>query len=141
MKFIVVYRAQPYVMALLPTRTLGQIAEREACTFLKKRGLKFITSNYQCRCGEIDLIMQDNKDIIFIEVRNRNCTDYGNALETINSRKQKKIIKTALYFLQTKNWLNKVNCRFDVIGIKYVAETLEIDWIKDAFSTEQFAHL
>ena len=128
-------------MALLPTRVLGQIAEQEACTFLKKNGLKFIASNYQCRYGEIDLIMQENKDIIFIEVRNRNRIDYGNAVQTISPQKQKKIIKTALSFLQAQSWLNKVNCRFDVIGIKYVAETLEIDWIKNAFSTEQCAHL
>ncbi len=109
----------------------GQQAEQQACKFLLAKNLRLITQNYRCKYGEIDIIMRDQEDIVFVEVRSRERTDYGNVLESVNRHKQKKIITTATHFLQQRDWLYTKNCRFDVVGI----HPTNIEWIKNAFMT------
>lgn len=118
----------------IPKRQLGISAEQQARDFLCARGLQLITQNYRCFRGEIDLIMRDKNDVVFVEVRSRSYSTYGSPSESVTKPKQKKIITTAMHFLQRKNWLNKINCRFDVVGI----QKNEIDWIKDAFTADIF---
>lgn len=117
-------------------QSLGQENESRACRYLKFKGLALITQNYRCYYGEIDLIMRDRDDIVFVEVRSRTRSDYGYASETINKTKQLKLIKTATHFLQSKRWLYKVNSRFDIVGMQYVDNTWKVEWIKNAFSVE-----
>lgn len=113
---------------------LGQAAELKASHFLQTQGLHLLIKNYRCPYGEIDLIMQDKEDIVFVEVRSRSRIDYGTATESVNFNKINKIVKTATHFLQAKHWLYKKNSRFDVIAIHPVGGQLELEWVKNAFS-------
>ena len=113
----------------------GQKAEEQACQFLKTKGLELLAQNYRSHFGEVDLIMQEGKVIVFVEVRVRNNSYYGDPIESVNISKQKKIFKTATHYLQAKKWLDKVDCRFDIIGI---TESNSIEWIKDAFEVDYF---
>lgn len=117
-------------------KQFGKFSEHEACHFLQARGFILIQQNYFCRYGEIDLIMQDQDDIVFVEVRSRSRLDYGHAIETINHDKIKKLIKTGQHFLQARQWLYKVNSRFDVVAIHQIASKIQIEWVKNAFSVE-----
>jgi putative endonuclease len=119
-------------MDTLNLKKIGNQAENHACEYLQKKGLRLIERNYFCALGEIDLIMQDNDEIVFVEVRSRN--QYGDALESIDEYKQAKLIKTAMYYLQKTKQYDKVNCRFDVIGIN----NNQLEWIKNAFSADYF---
>jgi putative endonuclease len=110
----------------------GKRAELEACKYLEKEGLQLKKRNYSCATGEIDLIMLHNDTLVFIEVRFRNNEYYGNGAETVDFRKQKKIISTALYFLKQNRHTNK-NCRFDVISVTTSNHKYDIEWIQDAF--------
>lgn len=83
-------------------QTEGRTAETLACDFLQKQGLKLIQKNFNCPCGEIDLIMQDKEAVVFVEVRLRRHSHLGTAIETVNRQKQQKLIKTALLYLQKK---------------------------------------
>lgn len=116
---------------------IGKQAEQQARLFLQARGFSLIVQNYRSRYGEIDLIMRDQDDIVFVEVRSRSRVDYGHPAETVNKRKQQKLIKTAIDFLQKKRWLYKVNSRFDVIAIQLETSEWQIEWFKNAFSTER----
>ncbi|MEO8400485.1 MAG: YraN family protein [Gammaproteobacteria bacterium] len=118
-------------MVTLKKKT-GQLAEQKAYLFLRAQGLELIAKNYSCARGEIDLIMRDGQDIVFVEVRSRKQADYGDAIESVTVSKQKKILHTSMHFLQQRNWLNKVNWRFDVIGICHD----DLEWIKDAFTAD-----
>ena len=123
-------------MNVLDRHKLGKKAELLACQFLQAKGLRLLQQNYHCYYGEIDLIMQNQDDIVFVEVRCRRRTDYGNAFESISKTKIARLIKTANHFLQMKKWLDKVNSRFDVIAIHPVAGKMQIEWIEHAFSEE-----
>lgn len=116
------------------SQQIGFAAENQARDFLAKQGLQWITSNYRCRWGEIDIIMKEADYYVFIEVRSRVSAEYGGALESITARKKQKIIKTALHYLTTKSLLDRYPSRFDVICMQgKQAETL---WIKNAFGTD-----
>lgn len=110
----------------------GELAEQRACDYLQAQGLELITKNFRTVAGEIDLIMCDDKEIVFVEVRSRAHEEYGSAIESININKQRKILKTAFYFLQQRNGFHKANCRFDVIGVSHD----DIEWIQDAFTAD-----
>jgi putative endonuclease len=109
--------------------TLGNQAEKVALSYLEQQGLTLIEKNYQTRLGEIDLIMQDGKSIVFVEVRLRKNNLFGGASESITQAKQRKIAKVAEQFLQHHG--NQA-CRFDAIVMEK-AEIQHIQWIKHAF--------
>ena len=74
-------------------RQFGKQLESEACDFLLQQGLTLITKNYNCKMGEIDLIMRDRDDyLVFVEVRYRKSSKYGNGAESISRFKRCKII-------------------------------------------------
>lgn len=108
----------------------GTTAEIAASLFLKKRGLLLLEKNYRSFCGELDLIMRDGDEIVFIEVRLRKNAAFGSGIESVSKAKQSKLIKTGLLYLQKKGWLDRVSCRFDVIGID---ENNNLEWIQNAF--------
>jgi putative endonuclease len=114
--------------------TKGQQAELIALKYLQAQGLSKIDSNFSCRLGEIDLIMQDNEFLVFVEVRYRKKTQYGHPLETINYAKQQKIIKTIQYFLMKNPQYNSSPYRVDALAIhsQTASGQEQIDWVKNA---------
>jgi putative endonuclease len=109
----------------------GLKAEKLAATFLTERGLKLIAQNYHCRFGEIDLIMKDGKTLVFIEVRLRSNTQFGDAGSSITPQKQQKLILTAQHYLQQHT---ETACRFDAI-LMNKANLQNIEWVRNAFET------
>jgi len=75
-----------------PSNSQGVKSEKQALYYLTSQGLTLLCQNYYCRFGEIDLIMQDQETIVFIEVRYRKNNDFGGALASITQSKQNKII-------------------------------------------------
>lgn len=110
------------------TRTVGEGKERLAEAFLKKQGLQLLARNHRCRQGEIDLVMRDAEILVFVEVRFRRSRGYGSPEETVDRRKQGRLIATAGHYLQSHP--STLPCRFDVIAI---SGQDEIRWIKSAF--------
>jgi putative endonuclease len=107
----------------------GLEAEKLAATFLMNHGLKLVAQNYHCRFGEIDLIMKDAKTLVFVEVRLRSNSQYGNAVSSITPQKQNKLILTAQHYLQLHG---ESACRFDAILMSR-ANLQNIEWIRNAF--------
>lgn len=115
------------------TRQIGQAFEQQAYQYLKRHGLTLVCRNYHCRQGEIDLIMVDQDTLVFIEVRYRQASSHGTAVETVDHHKQEKLRTTAQHFLLHNPQYQHWNCRFDVIGLnKYQTET-QIHWVPHAF--------
>lgn len=117
----------------MPTRQQrGQWAENLARVYLENQGLSWIKSRYRCQRGEIDLIMQEATLLIFIEVRYRASNYYGSHADSIDLRKQQRIILTAEHFLQNCT-LSYSGCRFDALLIKGSTTHPQIQWVKEAF--------
>ncbi len=107
----------------------GNIAENKACQYLENQGLKLIKKNYRCRSGEIDLIMQDKDELVFVEVRYRKNNTYGTAIDTVDSSKIKKLINTANHYI-IKHQLD-TPARFDIVGFD---SSFSPKWISNAFN-------
>ena len=114
-------------------RETGDLHELSAADYLQSRGLKLLASNHHSRHGEIDLIMQDQDTLVFIEVRYRRNKNFGGAAISVTPAKQKKIALTALQYLQ-KHKKTNTPCRFDVIAVTGQGD-LEKQWIKGAFDS------
>lgn len=112
---------------------IGQNAEDRALKFLLDKNLTFIERNYHCRRGEIDLIMEDNGTVVFVEVRFRKQSRFGTALESVTRQKQEKIIHAASHFLAHRT--NDKPARFDVVALSPKDNKLDIEWVKSAFET------
>ncbi len=115
----------------MKTLLRGRQQENRARAFLQRQGLKYRDSNYRCRHGEIDLIMQDGDTLVFVEVRYRRNRRFGGAAASVNRNKIRKLSKTGLHYLQQHKL--DTACRFDVIAIDGDSEP---NWIKRAFDME-----
>lgn len=109
-------------------RELGSVYEKLAGKYLEQQGYKVLEYNFLCKQGEIDLIAKDDKTFVFVEVKYRKANSMVSAIEAVNYTKQKKICKTASYYIYSKGYSNQP-CRFDVIGF----DGDEITHIKEAF--------
>ncbi len=114
-------------------KKIGTDAEQRALTHLKAQGLRLVTQNYHCRFGEIDLIMQEQQTLVFVEVRLRHNPHFGSAADSVTPTKQRKIIITAEHFLNTHPRLQLHTCRFDVIAFDGTGALSSLLWYKDAF--------
>jgi putative endonuclease len=119
-------------------RKVGDEKERLAEDFLLQQGFSLIERNFFCKMGEIDLIMKDQDYLVFIEVRYRDSQEFGGALASITASKQKKLRRTAEFYLIQAFGNTPPPCRFDVIAIEgnKKSETNsedKIHWINNAF--------
>jgi putative endonuclease len=108
---------------------IGQLAELRATWFLIRRGFSLIERNYQCRSGEIDIIMTEQRTLVFIEVRYRSAKSFGGAAASVSTQKQRRLIKTASHYLRSRPRFAQWSTRFDVIAI----DRRNISWLKNAF--------
>ena len=93
----------------------GAWGEALAAEYLRKKHYKVVAVGYQSRFGEIDLIVQDRKFLVFVEVKLRKTADFAKAMEYVDRKKQDKIRITASMYLSENP--TKLQPRFDVIEI------------------------
>ncbi len=95
---------------------------------------RLVCANYTCRVGEIDLIMQSKAAIVFVEAGYRHHNTFESALESIDSKKQTRVIKATQHLLLANPEFEYRAARFDVIGFAGDASAPEMHWIENAFS-------
>ena len=112
---------------------LGIEAEKKAFSYLKRQGFTLISRNYHSPYGELDLIVENDETLVFVEVRYRKNSHYGSPQDTVDFRKQKKLRATAEYFLQRAPKASQKACRFDIVTFTGHLDSNHINWIKNAF--------
>lgn len=99
------------------TRASGTEYENIAADYLSNNGYTIIDRNFRCKIGEIDIIARDGSYLVFVEVKYRKSSEKGDPTLAVDYRKQRKISRTADYYLM-KNKLNAdTSVRFDVVSI------------------------
>ena len=110
----------------------GNLGERIARRYLEAKGFEFIRANYHSHFGEVDLIFRNNQAFIFVEVKLRTGNEYL-PHESVDARKQRKLILTAEHFLQCCDLLYEVDWRFDVVEIILTASKAQVRHFENAF--------
>ncbi len=118
-------------------KTLGGFGEKCALDFMEKKGFSKICRNYHSRYGEIDIILENSKYIVFVEVKTRN---KSGGVEAVDLHKRLKIIKTAFDFLMKNPVESEKQPRFDIIEVNLNKDGLlkKINHYKNAFSGEEY---
>ncbi len=126
----------------IQSQKLGDIGEREAAKFLKKKGLRILARQHRNIVGEIDIIAQDGETIVFVEVKTRKSDRTGLPVESVTATKQKQIIRTTLAYLKRHHLLNR-RVRFDIVGIIWKNDTSapEVTHYENAFTSEDVGQM
>ena len=77
--------------------------------------------------------MSEADCLVFVEVRYRQSSRFANALQSVDRRKQKKLARTAAFFLSREPGYANANVRFDVLAIDRKAGRVTLEWVRDAF--------
>lgn len=110
---------------------IGREGENLAAEFLKDKGWEIVSRNYRHKHAEIDLIIQRDNWTIFVEVKTRSSSSYGEPEEFVDEFKARKIFEAAEEYIFSTNWLGHV--RFDVVSIK-LGSPPEIVHFEDAIN-------
>ena len=110
---------------------LGRRGEDAAVDHLKKSGYRILRRNWKSGRNEIDIIAENSKFIIFVEVKTRSDDFMEDPTVAINREKQKSIIFAADNYIKW-NYIDKES-RFDVITVIMKDNVPRIDHIEDAF--------
>ncbi|MGE6475921.1 YraN family protein [Psychrobacter sp. NPDC078631] len=129
-----------------PKQRQGSRFEQQACEYLQAQGLRLVAQNWQQpKVGELDLVMIETgsawSTLVFVEVRQRKFSNYGDAALSVTASKQRKVIKTAQSFLQQYPEYAHYECRFDVIAYNTMSKSNsrneqldhQPEWIQNAF--------
>ncbi len=111
----------------------GAAAEALAARHLERHGFTIIARNVRCRGGEVDLIADDGRSLVFAEVRLRKNGRFGGAAASITASKQRRVILAAEHWLagDGRRHANRA-CRFDAILLDGL-DAARIEWIRGAF--------
>lgn len=98
-------------------KLLGRLGEQSASKYLAKKKYKIIEKNFTTKVGEVDLIALYGDLLVFIEVKTRSSTAYGNPAEAVDYNKQRKYVLLAEQYVFMHPEHNKRSIRFDVVEI------------------------
>ena len=108
-------------------------AEELAAELFERAGLRILARNWRCKLGELDLVMQDGDTVAVVEVRSRARADYGAAAETIDARKQARLVRATRLWLARRPDLAERPLRFDVVTL----DAGRLEWRREAFDVEE----
>ena len=113
-------------------RLLGEKAESKAIVYLEKKGYQIVDRNYHAgKLGEIDLIMENDEYLVFIEVKYAKTDQFGLPHYKVDIKKQKQILKVAEVYLA--EYETSKDCRLDAVLIYEKNNDEIIEHIEDAF--------
>ncbi|MBO5302833.1 MAG: YraN family protein [Lachnospiraceae bacterium] len=103
---------------MINKRGIGTDYEKLAEEYLEAKNYQILEKNFHSRFGEIDIIARDGEYLVFVEVKYRKSADCGNPLEAVDVKKQRRICRTALYYLHKEGYGEDTACRFDVVAFE-----------------------
>ncbi len=111
----------------------GNLGEKLAVEFLKKRGYRIMQNNYRCPEGEIDIVALQKDCLVFVEVRTKRSSEFGSPEESITPTKMDKLRRVAAHYRQTHDDV-PASWRIDVFAIEIGRQNrpLRIEHIENA---------
>ena len=110
---------------------LGQKGEDIAARYLEQHGYTILDRNWRSGHKELDLVVMKDHTVVFVEVKTRTSTDYGDPWSFVDNRKMRRIVNSADAYIRY-NCLD-MDVRFDIISIILDGEELKVEHIEQAF--------
>lgn len=107
------------------------MGEQLAAEFLARKGWRVVCRNYRAGKAEIDLIVEKDGWKLFVEVKTRKSSDYGEPEAFVTNKKRNLILDAAEGYILDVNWRGHI--RFDIISVKLTSPP-EIVHFEDAIN-------
>ena len=102
-----------------PPASLGRRGERVARLYLESRGYRFVAANWHCQAGELDLVMLDGDELVFVEVKARRGERSGRAEEAVSSSKIARLLASAEWFIAEHPEHERRVWRCDLVAVTF----------------------
>ncbi|MEO6527809.1 MAG: YraN family protein [Gemmatimonadaceae bacterium] len=114
------------------TQALGELGERIAERWLRERGWRVVQRRFRSGHRDIDLVVERDGTIAFVEVKARRGAGFGGPVEAVNWRKQKELGRSARVWV-SRHGRSSDAYRFDVVGVLVEGERVRVRHIEGAF--------
>ncbi len=115
--------------------TLGRWGEDIAARYLRKKGMKILGRNVRSPVGELDIVAQHGRTLVFVEVKTRRGVSHGHPQEAVGATKQRQIMRAAQWYLVERK-LDRLQPRFDVVAVRGDGEFADIEHFPGAFDVD-----
>jgi putative endonuclease len=116
----------------IETQRLGELGERLAERWLCGRGWRVLQRRFRSGHRDIDLVVERDGLVAFVEVKTRRGKRFGDPVEAVDWRKQRELTRSAGVWLERFGMENQM-FRFDVIGVLITGERVRIRYLENAF--------
>jgi putative endonuclease len=109
----------------------GRQGETIAADYLANQQYHILHRNWRCAIGELDIVVEKDDFLVFVEVRTRTSNRFGTPEESITAAKQQRLVDLAQTYLQEEQ-PGHVNWRIDVIAVHLNSHPPTINHIQNA---------
>jgi putative endonuclease len=114
-------------------QALGKVGEAIAARWLRRRGWRIVAERFRSGHRDLDLIVEREGTVAFVEVKTRRTAAFGDPIEAVSWRKRRELIRSAMV------WADRfgppgATYRFDVVGVVVIGRDARIRHVENAFS-------
>lgn len=96
----------------------GTDAERRAANHYRLRGFRVLERNAWAGGYELDLVVRRGRRLVFVEVKEKTGTGFGDPLEMIDGEKQRRVARAAESWLALRPALDGLDVRLEAIAVR-----------------------
>jgi putative endonuclease len=129
----------PYVAPMTAARqAFGELGERIAERWLKRHGWRVVQRRFRNGHRDIDLVVEQEGTVAFVEVKARRGVQFGDPVEAVNWSKQKELARSASVWID-RHGRPAESYRFDVVGVLVEGDRVRVRHVPNAFSLSRSA--
>lgn len=114
-------------------QALGEAGERIAERWLRRHGWRVVQRRFRNGHRDIDLVVERDGTIVFVEVKARRGGAFGGPVEAVNWRKRRELTRSAHVWIDRHGRTHETY-RFDVIGVLVEGRRVRIRHVENAFA-------
>lgn len=115
------------------TQDFGELGERIAERWLRRQGWRIVQRRFRAGHRDIDLVVERDDLVVFVEVKARRGADFGDPVEAVNWNKQRQLVRSASVWID-RHGRPSASYRFDVVGVLVEGERVRVRHVANAFS-------
>ena len=113
-------------------QAFGELGERIAERWLRRRGWRVVQRRFRSGHRDIDLVVERDGTVAFVEVKARRGAEFGGPVQAVNHRKRKQLERSAMVWID-RHGREAESYRFDVVGVLLDGAEVRICHVENAF--------
>lgn len=119
-------------------QAFGELGERIAERWLRRRGWRVLQRRFRNGHRDIDLVVERDGTVVFVEVKARKGAEFGGPVQAVNHRKRKQLERSAMVWID-RHGRDMESYRFDVVGVLVDGAAVRVCHVENAFSLARSA--